>query len=387
MDARFIFTPTYYTWNYLCAQYQKQALEAPARACLACKAVIKIANATKIALVGVAFVVATIATGVFSIIALPYRAYNLHRNIHKIYQSDISMLTKEEQTAIRKEISDYIEKHACNFPDKEKSIEKLMASYARSHKIYGPIARAWVEYLLEKANREGKKLVFLARDATAPFKMAKKLMEKPEYQKKYPNLIGDNQLVLAYFSRKLVANCSKTRVGRQLFKNYAEKQLGIKPGSSSLFIDVGFTGTMIDSVKKMLSWAKIEYEYLISMTNKANGFLATNQHPLDSVPSAGKNLGIHWLEDTHQGNIKSPSILVKERDQVYPNTKTENEKTYCNEKYSFDFVLRKFTLKAVVDAFSQHPLSGKDLLDRRARFDETLTLIKRSAIPLFLKHI
>lgn len=389
MDPRFIFSTTYSVWNKLCAQYQQPAIEVKTTSSKPFRAVAKIVNVAKKSTICLAFVVSTIATGIFCILALPYKTYKKNSVFAKACKEDIARLTKEERNAIRNEISTYIVKNKCRIlpQDKKRCLDQLLASYARSNKIYGPIARAWVEHLLDKANREEKKLVFLARDGTAPYKIAKKLMDDPEYQKKYPNLCGDKKLVLAYFSRKLVSNSAETENGRQLFKEYAQNQLGITPSSQSLFVDVGFTGSMIDAIKEMLSPAHIEYEYLISMTHKANGFIATKDKQLASVPSAGKNLGVHWLEDMHQGNIKSPSALVKVDDQIYPNSLEPSKKKLCTEKNSFDYLLRKFSLKGVVDAYKQILLNPEQLSLQREKFNETLERIKNTSMPLFGKHI
>lgn len=388
MDKRLIFSHTYFVWNELGAQFTKPLINISKCKSSTYKNVAKIANVAKKTIIIVAFAIATIATAGFSLLALPYKYYKYQIVFKAAYKEDIARLTNAEKESIRREVVAYIDSHQCPIlkKDKEQCIERIIASCGRSLKIYGPIVRAWTEYLLEKAHRENKRLVFLARDGIAPYKLAKKLMAQEEHQKKYPGMADNGKLVLAYFSRALVSSSTKTEEGLQLFKEYAEKELGIRPESKYIFVDIGFTGSMIKTIRAALPSTAIEYEYLISMTEEANGFLATQEMQLGSVPSAGRNLGIHWLEDTHQGNIKSPSHLVRVGDRIYPNTKQGTKKEYYAELNSLDFLIRKFSQIAVVKAFELQALNSEQLKEARSNFNEILERIRNTNLPLYVEH-
>lgn len=385
IDRRFIFSPTYSAWNtlagYLGEQYLKASEPSSSR-------ITTITNTAKKTLIVLAFAVATLATGIFSVLSFPYRFYIGWQVEKEGFKNDIMLLNDGQQAQIRKEIATYIKENQLDssLVDDNKSFNRLLASYARSHQVYGPIVRNWIEHLFEKANRENGKLVFMARDGIVPYKMAKKLMALPEYREKYPKLAKENRIVLGYFSRKIIHGSTQSDKNRELFKEYVDRELGIKEGDRCYFVDVGFTGSMIDSIKGLLTSVKIEFEYLISFSEKAKGFLATREKRLSSVPSAGNHFGIHWLEDTHQGNLESPSRLVKVNGRIYPNTKVPGKKTYCTSPGSLDFLVRKFSQRGAVRAYQQPLLSESELIEARERFSNTLEKIKNNLIPLFVRH-
>lgn len=303
---------------------------------------------------------------------------NNERNI------EANELSPAEKEAVQREIQRYVKLNSSNMTESEvnSNIKTIMLSYTRSKKVYGPVARAWTEYLLEKANAEKMKLVFMARDGVVPYKIAKRLMAKLEYQKKYPNLVGEQKIVLGYFSRKVVASSQDSLVNENLFKEYAKNELGIYQGEHCLFVDVGFAGSMIDPIRKLLPWAKIDFDYLISATNKATGFVLPNK---DFTPSG--NRSVHWLEDTHQGNTKSPTKLVRgPYGRIYPDTAQPSQKQYTDPQCSMEFAVRKFSQKAVVRCHLDEPLIKDEMLAASNTFISTMEKIQKGVLPLFASH-
>lgn len=290
-------------------------------------------------------------------------------------------MSAKEYHAVHQEVEAYVKKHctSLNSTETAETVNTVMISYARSGKVYGPVARAWTEYLLDKANKGNMKLVFMARDGVVPFKIAQKLMAQEEYQKKYPNLVGDKRIVLGYISRKIVENAQKTTEKQKVFEEYAAKELGISKDQHCLFVDVGFTGSMIAPLRKMLPNAKLEFDFLISRTKEAAGFVPQ----LDSFTPGG-NFGVHWLEDTHQGNLESPSDLVKESNgRIYANSARPQNVVYSFPRNSKEYLLRKFSQRAVV----RTGLMPSDLQAANKNFNETMDKIKGKAIPIFASHV
>lgn len=384
MDKRYIFSSTYSAWNQLCAIHQKTITNVTPTSSAFRRKIIPITNFAKTALIALAFFVATIATVIFGLITCPYKIYKQHSVQKASQKEDLNRLTDLQRRTIGEEVRQHAGASAGTTANLD--VDKIVASYARSHQVYGPIARAWTEHLLDKANRENKALVFMARDGTAPYKMAKKLMARPDYQQKYPTLTQHNKIVLAYFSRKLVKDSNQSDEKRQLFKEYARSELGVVDDGKYILVDVGFTGTMIDTIRTLLAPAHLEFEYLISFTPQAAGYIATDKEHLAAVPSAGKNLAIHWLEDTHQGNIKSATSLVRVGDRIYPNTLQGGKKEYCTIKDSHAYLLRKFSMRAIVDSHQYDIPNSDQLKGLKQRFDDTLQKIKNATLLLFVEH-
>lgn len=384
LDLRLIFSPTYSCWNKLHSNLITPCMVAQKDSPWTQRAVCKIANGGKIALIAAAYVICTLATGIFSIATCPHRFYQRGLVEKMGFKSDLKLLSRQETNQIRYRVLRYMDTSVCDIPatKKEEAIQKAIACYARSKKIYGPIAHAWTEYLLEKANKEGKKLVFMARDGIPPYEIALNLMKKPEYQAKYPNITKD-KIVLGYFSRKVVNHSLESEANKALFKRYTSEELGIKDGDECLFVDIGFEGSMIDKIRGLLPGVKADFEYLIAINNKATGFIATQDKQLSSVPSAANNLGIHWLEDSHQGCIASPSSLVEVNGRIYPNTNTPKNKTYSSQPKSLQFLLKYFSQLGVVEGET----ISKDQLEKCKKvFDETIQKIKDSQLPLLIEH-
>ncbi len=379
MDKRFVFSPVYSTWNQILPYYKQPAN--PSLGTYFMKPFQK-------TFVSIALAIATVAAVIFSLCTLPYRYYQTQSLFSSGLATDLQRISAAEREIVSKEILSYMNEKCSGQISKHQQkemIEQILAYYSRSYAVYGPIVRAWTEHLLEKAHRENKKLVFLARDGTVPYKMAKKLMERGEYREKYPNLTSPGSIGLAYFSRKVVHS------SRELLKEYVKTELGLQEGDSCLFVDIGFEGSMIDTIRKELSGIEIEFHYLISLTDRASGFLATPDAHLTSVSCAGGNLGIHWLEDSHQGALKSPRQLVKgqkpgdSEEHIYPDTLFPT-KQRCVERYSLEHLMRKFCSRAILKWADQPAPQPGAFAKLKATFDDTLRKIKFNELPLLASH-
>jgi hypothetical protein len=411
---RVIFQPVYCTWDFLNQHYYKPAMAIQEGDLPSKKVAASLANLGKLVAFGVTYAIATIAAVLFSLISWPIRAYQLKR-IHNIsLKDDLNRLSPQEHDILNREIRAYIAKKSSKGlkidADKVAScIEKVKASYARSRDVYAPVAVKWVDHLLNKAEANGQKLVFMARDGAAPFKLAQNMMKEENYKESFPGLTQEGRIVMGYFSRKVVANSYSSVEDQEIFKKYLVNELGIKPGDNCLFVDIGFHGSMIDRITEMASnlngiqaaaapatrlsnsrvstrdvpadRVKVNFEYLISLTTKATGYLATDDYQLESVHCSGKNLGVHWLEDSHQGVIESPTKLIKHSNgHIYPDTLKPGHKKTCIDKGE-EFLLRRFSTKAITDAHLNIGSNG-DWLKIKGNFDRTLIKIKAGEMPL-----
>jgi len=427
-DKRTIYHNNSNAWDIITPHWNRPLIDPNNTATPKC--IIPIANITKKAVLAVAYAVATITLGIFDILCLPYTYYNYTQVNKNSYANEMNLLgvSESDLVKIKMEISDYIRTLEASgeikkMPSKKRQemILTIAASYARSKVVYGPIVRLWAEHLLEKAEKSGRKLIFMARDGIAPFHMAKKLMEKESYKERFPHLVGDDKIVLGYFSRKLIANAKSSEENTQLLQKYLRNELGIQTGDRCLFVDVGFEGSMINTIRQLAKPVvfpssesgtpenleeALRFEFLISVrADRADGFLATEHRKLQSVPFAGGNLGVHWLEDSHQGNLQSPTSLVEFEGRVYPNTKVPGrEKQRVHKKGSFQYLLRKFSNRAIKACVNLEIPAGKIkseslrqydpsavsfiLFKNKATqlFDKTLRMIKSFELPLYLEH-
>ena len=430
-DKRFIFSYTSAAWDKLLPHWNQPLIKKDNE--IHAKSYILIANACKKAVLAVAFAIITLATGIFSLLTYPYRCYRYSYEIKYTWTPEKELIAlnqeinKKEINTIKNEIELYIDSLNNSHPDtsnlslkdKCRMISHVASSYVRSKKIYGPVVRLWVEHLLQRANTNQRKLVFMARDGIPPYLVAKELMKKKEYQEKYPNLVGEKQIVLGYFSRKLIANAKKNEENTKLLQEYLTDELGIRAGDACLFVDLGFEGSMVEPIRELAqpiilpndcdakemsdddslnhpSMKELfQFEFLISIrSDRASGFLASEHRQLQSVPFAGGNIGVHWLEDSHQGNVKSPNALIKcARDgHIYPNVLEPGNEQLEEPKGSFQQVLREFNQRAIMDCVEM-PLPEQEieifLLKKRMTllFDTTLQLIKDFRLPLYMRHV
>lgn len=318
---------------------------------------------------------------------------------------DINRLSPDEIDAIRPKILDDLSRYMPkdSSPQKiESAYNQILSYYARSGKIYGPVVRLWVDHLLAKAAESNSSIVFLARDGIAPFEVAKELLNDPAYQARYPSLCEKNNVSLAFLSRKVIHSIKKDReLGAAYLRQLLPSDLiGTSDDAASaknvMFVDIGFAGSMIEEIKNLMSQAteidfskRCSFHYLISHTEKANGFLGNLSRPLHDVISAGKNPAVYWLEDSHQTSIKSPSFLVRHEDgQVYPNTLLPDNTEFINVSDPLQILLRNYSTQAAIDfALKIDGFSYAAKYEALALFKSTLADIKRTKLPLFIQHI
>lgn len=413
MNLRTLFSSTYLTWNTLAAHYQTPGVKITDESNKWIRKTAPIVNVAKKALLIVAFAITTIATGLFSLFILPYRIYQL-KNANQLVAADLALLTSSQRAELRLQIVNCIrekeKKHNFRLTSEqyEEFLRDIMAYYARSSEFYGPVALAWTECLLEKANKDNRKLVFCARDGIAPYEIALKLMQRPDYQQKYPNLVGEEKIVLAYLSRAVVTESNRTAENKETFHKYLN-QLGIRDGDQCTFVDIGFQGSQINNTRSILKFNNhnidASFSYLLSHTDDAEGFIIseddsrrTEQEAFKQLPSimsilykrAGSNLATHWLEDTHQKNVKSPSRLVKVEEngkiKVYPNTLVPGAKEFVASKGSKEYFIRKWCLKAVVQGAEKYDIATLNLSFAVNRLDEMLDKVVKGQLPLLVSH-
>lgn len=401
-----VFQPTLYAWNTLHAVYntpwvQVDISQNGIKNWIWMRGIAPLANATKRMAVRVAFVIATISTGVWSPLKYGFHLLQMKTRSAEVIASDLRLIDslrpptplssinsripgrmlrdqidsfqrRGPRYDLQREIERYItENSAPTVPSnrrlsipREKRNEyvlKAMAYYARSQYYYGPLAVDWVHNLLTQANERNQKLVFMARDGIAPYHLARTMMKMDKFRDRFPNLVGDDRIVLGYFSRKLVTHHhSGDEQQFQIFRKYIA-QLGIKPGDKCRFVDIGFQGSMIKDIRKMLSENEIDFNFFISLTSQAEGYVSPRddtRRELSSCTSSEANPGVWWLETAHQGTDRGPSHLVEHTDEfIYPNTLVPGqESTYISDPViqgdSLEYLLRHWGLKAIKDSLS-----------------------------------
>lgn len=409
MDHRFTFSPVYSSWNKLGVHYSTDLIAVKPESNRWIRTVAPIANVAKKAVIVVAFAICTVATVVFSLIVWPYRSYKYGQMQKEGLAGDFNRLNQQQRTDLRREITGYIDRQEMGgkfaqtegVMGKDKLVYDIIGHSARSGEVYGPVALVWTEDVLKAANDANQKLVFCARDGIPPYKIAMKLMQRPDYQEKYPNLVGEGKISLAYISRAVITNAASSQANTSLFQRYMQ-QLGVNAGDKVLFVDIGFQGSTISPIRQMLADGGIndvEFRFLLSHTTEAGGSILSVDDPrrteflelpsIQSIPfkGAGSNPATHWLEDTHQGTRKSASHLVEVNGVIYPNTGIPGQKEYTEPKGSRNFLLRKFCQKAVVKTACETPLEtlNRDAVVRT--FDETLHRIVRFELPLAVSHV
>jgi len=265
-------------------------------------------------------------------------------------QRDLKRLPHQLKLELFDRVFDFFRDEGIDFPDEDKEIwvELAMSAYASSREIYAPVTENWAKSLLDRAAKDGKKLVFLARDGLAPYLVAQKLQQSdPKYV--------DVKMCYAYISRKVAFDAAHRTVdGVPLLQKYME-QLGIEKDDDCLMVDIGFGGSMISTIKRDLRslTGNIDFEFLVSKTPNASGFVGDLEHPLQALRSAGGNPATHWMEDMHQGIIKSPSKLVVTSDgQIVPNVLVGKGPDTCRETRPIDYMVRFWALQGVLDGVS-----------------------------------
>lgn len=390
ITTRYLFCDLLNGWSNIQAFRRKKWVPVTPESSRGRKAWSTFANGIKQTLAVLAYIIVTVATGLFSVIAAPFRCALYPYFLKKTIQKDLALLggTGKEKELLA-EIKAYIESKPelksifDKLKPKEQTqmIRQVGATYARCHHFYGPIAAQWVDKLLVEAQKDGKRLVFLARDGTGPYKLAKNLMK--QYPERYQ---GVKPPVLLYLSRKVVADCyrsdksdDKRAKGWQKFRDYLQEQ-GIKEGESCMFIDIGFAGSMAPKIVDMVNSPlpgqgettkpkkpiTVQFEFLISTTTHqktkgndviVNGFIGKPNSRLKAIPDGNMNPAVNWLEETHQGVVSSPSKLVRRDDIEAQVRKRAAQKGWDEDK--IDSKLEQLQVPGKVEGTYQtiHPVT------------------------------
>jgi len=228
----------------------------------------------------------------------------------------------------------------------------------------------------------------MARDGIAYYNVAVKLMETPEYQEKYKGLVGDDRIVLGHFSRKVLAFAQENKKNEELFVRYTKEELKLEDGDRCIFVDVGFSGSLVEPLNKLIPNVDKVFHFLIATTNKVRGFISNPEHPLPhfETPSNG-HLAMRWLEETHHGTIASSKELVevvgKEGRRIYPNS--VHEQTLDNKKFSTEYFIQKFCSERLVEAaVEMGELTEEQRIAARARLSQVICAVKTQQLPLFV---
>ncbi len=390
MAANILFQPVKTCWFQFQGLRRKTQIEVLKSDSLSRKGLFFLANGVKNRLLDVALAVSLVFAFFYSLISYPIRWYQSKQLVIRAIYEDRKRLAPEEVNRTEAQIRKYFDKHQRDFRSlslgqKEKLIDKICAYSARSQKIYGPVIRHFVDHLLETANRDNKKLVFLARDAIPYYQLAIKLMAKPEYAQKYPNLVGDDRLVLAHMSRKLLRHAVASTENQSVFDRYVRENLQIQEGDQCTFIDIGFEGSMIKEIRALFPKVAIDFTYLISMTDAAQGYLGDPSLPLRHFESKENNPGMRWLEESHNGTLASSTkLVVGEDDKVYPENIYPQKKRF-QEKFSEQYLLKKFCSKDVVEYAADLPEQVEtDKAKAKTLFSETIGNIRGLKLPIFI---
>lgn len=403
-----IFLPVRTTWGKFEAVRRTPLIRVSATDPALKKTVAKIANGLKNRLTEVAFAIATLFAVIYSVITYPYRLYRVKTNEPVTIRADIKRIEPKKQTHVELQLKAYFYKHRDHFntlteDERTLLIDRVTAQCVRSQAVFSPIAKLFVDHLLETAHKEGKKLIFMARDGLSFYEIAKKLMETKKYRDAYPSLAKDGAIGYGYFSRKLVKDAKSSEENRKIFNRYVTENLKIQPGERCIFADIGFAGSMTGDIRSMLPHNPIEFEFLIATSNKAKGFFANiPDQPLEDFDSAGNTAGTPWMEETHHGTLASGVRLIENAkgkvevvfDPKGIPSKKHPEKIRTDEKYSLPYLIRKFCLKAVVQhaaslgASQPLPLPETEfrtaMATHKKAFSELMRQLQSGALPMHL---
>ena len=233
----------------------------------------------------------------------------------------------------------------------------------------------------------------MARDGIAPFHVAQQLMKKDEYKEKFP-MITEDRISLVYLSRKVMHTSFLSDEGKILAKDYLKQEISQKSNPKGfIFVDIGFRGSTIEMIRTLMLEShpnkSVEFDYLISHTPNAAGFLGNLESPLEDIESAGLNPAVHWLEDSHQGIEKSPKNLVRTDKGISPDTL--NQGLTCT-KDPLQKLLRQFASEKCVEGAVELDIPENQEIKKsqedhfKANFVETLKKIKQRSLPIFIEH-
>lgn len=353
------------------------------------KSVAWLTNGIKNRITEVALAIILIFVTIYSLLSFPIRKGMESVAKRKAIELDLNRVTPKEKNEVASMLNAYFKKHKTHFDslstaEKEEISLQVMSQCARAQKVYAPVVRNWVDHLLETANRDSKKLVFMARDGIPFYEVAKELMKRNDYKQRFPKMAEEGAIVLGHFSRKVVAHANSSYANQEIFREYI-KQLKIKDSDSCIFIDVGFSGSMIKPIQDLLPKVSIDFQFLVATSDKAKGFLSSPQNPLSHLKIAANNMGVRWLEETHHGILASATQLVKGKDGlIYPNSLYPN-KILHEQKFSTPHLIRKFCLITLIqEAIKIKSLSLDEAMKAREVFNNTIGEIKQSKLPLLV---
>lgn len=250
---------------------------------------------------------------------------------------------------------------------KAEIIEKVAGHYLLSMQYYAPAVAQWMDVLLQHAQINEKKLVFLARDGIVFHQVAEILLERQAA--KYGNYPKE-QMKVAWLSRKSAQDATKRG---DLATRYL-KQLGINETEPLIFVDTGMTGTIQKNIAQLIPNV-IESQFSVSRNPIINGFWDHSDFSLQALsfivlpsdhPEAWANdpkNANDWLEDTHRGNYISADRLEDDLENglIYPvpsmevrNEGTEKrlvvkETAIGDDIELSDHLIREFGRIAVID--------------------------------------
>lgn len=371
-NFRYVFKDLFSTWTVLQSAYVTNWIPTDKNShCLTRSVKLIVDGAIKPVLFGLSMAVATIAVGIFCLFAAPFRVWSFAHTLHLANQEGLAHLG-DKKDAIKERIRNTIASELSSVKNQDAYVDIAAAAYGRCLESYMPIAIKWVHSLLEKANAEGKHLVFLARDGIAPYKIAKRILANEQYQKLYPNL-SSKSITLAWFNRKILATLEKD------FALKYSKQLGIPEKKPLIFVDVGFNGSLIKPIRTLFSEVECDFEFFISFTDQAHGFAGANNDRLPGFPTH-ICLSLYWIEETCQGTTCSAASLVEHNGKIYANTNIPGQKkTYKDDP--LNYLIRKVNMWAVED-YSDIDPKTIDLADAKKRINRMFENVMSGKLPL-----
>lgn len=182
--------------------------------------------------------------------------------------------------------------------------EISVATYATTYHHFAPVIYDWVISLMQRAQQENLHLVFMARDGLSAYQTAQQIqVALPEL-----NCIKTSYI---YLSGKIVGGDPVK------LQKYIEQELKTSEDQAKfMFVDIGFFGRLVEPIISATSIAipnaQCQFEFLFSLAPGVKGFAASLPNTMRAIKSASQNRAVFWIEDTHNGNVSSPTELVED---------------------------------------------------------------------------
>ena len=222
---------------------------------------------------------------------------------------------------VYKAINGYIEDNMPNMNNNEKIwlASETQELYDVVYQRIAPLYANFAEYLLGLLldSERGTKLVFMARDGLPYYESLVSLIEKdtdlsnPEARASIDAI--KEKIVYANLNQSILDNTPK-----DLLEDYFT-QLGVTKDDKLVFVDIGFYGSIIDSLKaKFKDYQIKDFQFFISKTSRATGYLnEVNNMTLESFSTGiSGNSSVHFLEDTFSGVQQSAHKLIRNENGV-----------------------------------------------------------------------